>query len=73
MGDSILKIPRLNGSDNWDIWNIRMHTVLTERGYYDVMIPLTTPMSPEQLGERTGKQFKALAFIQLALSDGPLL
>ena len=66
----MLKITRLQGSSNWDLWAIRMEAVLTEKGYYEVMTsPTTTPATTEQ--ESMLK--KALAYIRLALSDGPLL
>jgi gag-polypeptide of LTR copia-type len=65
MTDSILKINRLQGSENDDIWAIRMEAVLTEKGYYTVMINPT-----ETDGE---KRAKALAFIRLSCADGPLL
>jgi len=37
MSESVLKITKLQGSSNWDLWAIRMEAVLTEKGYYDVM------------------------------------
>ena len=76
MGDSILKISRLQGSDNWELWAIRMEAVLTEKGYYDVM---TEPaeaipyLSDEEVTLRQTKLKKALAYIRLALADGPLM
>ena len=65
MSDSILKITRLNGSDNWDLWAIRMEAVLTEKGYFSVM---TDPQNIEE-----ERKAKALAYLRLSLSDGPLL
>lgn len=70
MTESVLKIARLAGSSNWDIWNIRMQAVLTEKGYYDVM---TQPMNDTDPSRFRELQLKALAFIRLALADGPLL
>jgi hypothetical protein len=57
-----------------------MEAVLTEKGYYDVMTPtdgmeLDNP-TPEQHAaslKRQTRAKKAIAYIRLALSDGPLL
>jgi gag-polypeptide of LTR copia-type len=65
MSESILKITRLTGSDNYDIWAIRMEAVLTEKGYFSVMT------SSEAIGDEL--KAKALAYIRLSLADGPLL
>ena len=73
MGDSILKISRLQGSSNWELWAIRMEAVLTEKGYYNVMIPATEPIAEADLILRNDRAKRALAYIRLALSDGPLL
>jgi hypothetical protein len=57
-----------------------MEAVLTEKGYYNVMTPTdymeTDNYSPEQQAahiERQNRGKKAIAYIRLALSDGPLL
>jgi predicted GNAT family N-acyltransferase len=80
MSESVLKIQKLQGSSNWELWAIRMEAVLTEKGYYDVMTPTdymeTDDHSPEQQAahiERQSRGKKAIAYIRLALSDGPLL
>jgi hypothetical protein len=65
MTDSVLKINRLQDSENYDIWAIWMEAVLTEKGYYTVM---TIPANND--GK---KRAKALAFIWLSCTDGPLL
>lgn len=66
MADStVLRIPKLIGSENWEIWSIRMEAVLTEKGYYEIM----TSEEPNNLTQSK----KALAYIRLALADGPLL
>jgi hypothetical protein len=65
MSESILKITRLNGSENYDIWAIRMEAVLTEKGYFSVMT------DPENIEDE--RKAKALAYIRLSLADGPLL
>lgn len=75
MDTSGLKIPRLQGSNNWDIWSIRMEAVLTSKGFIDVM----TPAPEEPLGdpirhaERAERSLKACSLIRLGLNDGPLL
>ena len=65
MSDSVLKINRLNGSENYDLWAIRIEAVLTEKGYFSVMT------DPENIDIE--KRAKALAYIRLSLADGPLL
>jgi hypothetical protein len=39
MSELVLKIIKLQGSSNWELWAIRMEAVLIEKGYYDVMTP----------------------------------
>jgi len=68
MADSTLKIPKLQGSSNWDIWALQMEAVLIEKGYYDIMIT-TEIITPEQV--LLAK--KAISIIRLSLGDGPLL
>ena len=68
MAESSLKIPKLQGSANWDIWALQIEAVLIEKGYYDVMILLAI-VSPEN--ELLAK--KAISIIRLSLGDGPLL
>src|SRR5436305_1073312 len=78
MSESVLKITKLQGSSNWELWAIRMEAVLTEKGYYDVMT-LTPPTGMEVDGGKdaqldwTTRSKKAIAYIRLALADGPLL
>src|SRR5450759_2676830 len=72
MAESVLKISKLAGSSNWDLWSIRMQAVLTERGYLDIMIDPPNP-EKEQDPEYIQKAAKAAAYIRLALADGPLL
>ena len=66
----MLKIIRLQGSSNWDLWFIRMEAVLIEKGYDKVMTSLTTTSATT---EQESMLKKALAYIRLALSDGLLL
>jgi hypothetical protein len=53
-----------------------MEAVLTKKGYYNVMTPtegikLNNPIS--ESFERQNRAKKAITYIRLALSDGPLL
>ena len=75
MAESPLKIPRLRGSENYDIWEMRMEAVLTEKGYYDVMTSEQppNPSIPEYLAEWENKRKRGLVYIRLGLEDGPLL
>jgi hypothetical protein len=80
MSESVLKIQKLQGSFNWELWAIRMEAVLTKKGYYNVITPTnymeTNDYSSEQQAayiERQSRGKKAIIYIRLALSDGPLL
>ena len=80
MSESVLKISKLQGSSNWELWAIRMKAVLTEKGYYDVMTPTTSrididggPAAQQAKQDWITRSKKAIAYIRLALSDGPLL
>ena len=63
------KIPKLRGSNNYDIWAIRIQAVLTEKGYYSVFSGELTAGSPEY----KGASLKAAALIRLTLEDSPLI
>ncbi len=65
MSESILKISRLNDSENYNIWAIWMKTVLTEKGYYSVIT------DTENIDDE--KKTKALAYIHLSLLNESLL
>ena len=78
MAESILKVPKLLGSSNWDLWSIRMEAILIEKGYYDIMTTSISTLDPsvytsEQIASIKEKSSKACAYIRLALGDGPLL
>jgi histone deacetylase 1/2 len=86
MSDSLLKIPKLQGSNNWDIWSIRIESILIEKGYVDLcqiseesfIASLNNEnLSPKEattrLESRRALALKALAYIRLSLADGPLL
>ena len=75
MADNILKVPKLIGSPNWDLWSIRMESILIEKGYDEVLttsISIIDPTSGEYNRLKALSQ-KATAYIKLALADGPLL
>ena len=59
------KIDKLKGSENYDIWKLRISSVLIEKGL-DLAIKEDTSVS-NKLDQ------KALANIRLALAEGPLL
>ena len=74
MGDSALKIPKLQGSSNWDIWALQMEAVLIEKGYYDVMtIDISIVANPTKKAELELLARKAISIIRLFLGDRPLL
>ena len=67
--DSIgIRIPKLKGSSNYDIWAIRMKAYLVERGFYKV---LTTKDRKAEAYEQESR--KANALIRLTLEDSPLI
>jgi hypothetical protein len=78
MSDSNLKIEKLTGSSNWDIWAIRMEAVLIEKGYYDVMTTDPNSASVLDIADDARRQYtslslKATAQIRLSLGNGPLI
>ena len=78
MSDSNLKIDKLAGSSNWNLWSIRMEAVLIEKGYYEVMTTdPSTINNDDDNAEEKAKYYslalKATAQIRLALGNGPLI
>jgi hypothetical protein len=78
MADSNLKIDKLQGSSNWDLWSIRMESVLIEKGYYEVMTTDPSSNAVIALNEAdrakyNGLSLKATAQIRLALGNTPLI
>jgi len=63
MASDLLKIPKLQGSINYEIWSIQIQAVLVEKGYD---IALLDPSNPNGT-------VKALSLIRLSLANGPLL
>ncbi|RYE03868.1 MAG: hypothetical protein EOP33_09415, partial [Rickettsiaceae bacterium] len=67
-----IKLPKLKGSLNYDLWAIRIEAILVEKGYlgYILSNPATTIDNIDSIDENA---YKATALIKLALEDGPLL
>ena len=73
MADNIFKIPKLEVSSNYDIWSIRIESLLIQQGYLDVMSIDITTLSIEEHNLLQEKASKATSYIRLALGDGPLI
>jgi len=77
MADSIFKVPKLKGSSNYDIWALRIRSILVQQDCSDILdIPpsdLTSDQYPDTFIKLKEKESKALATIRLSLEDGPLL
>ena len=72
MADSVLKLPKLRGSSNYEIWAIKIESVLIEKGLYSYITDSdlsSNIITPEQRNE----SLKATSLIRLSLEDGPLL
>ena len=61
------KIPKLKGSQNYDIWSIRIQAIIIEKGYSNYILEDTSSNILEE------NALKTTAIIKLALEDGPLL
>lgn len=68
MAETIFKLPKLKGSSNYDIWVIRIESLLVEKGYLSVIENDTSNV--EELKDLANK---ATALIKLSLEDSPLL
>ena len=84
METSIIKINKLKGSRDFEVWALRMEAFLTEKDYHDVMVDPTPPEvkkdDPESQkafeaywAKRNIRSTKACALIRLTLDDGPLI
>ena len=78
MAESIYKIPKLRGSSNYDIWTLRIGSILTKEGCTKIMQINPSSLSlnnytSEQLEALKEQEAKALSIIRLSLEDGPLL
>jgi hypothetical protein len=47
MAKTTPKIPKLKGSENWELWSIRMSAVLAEKSYFDALNPPEAEPTPE--------------------------
>ena len=74
MGDPALKIEKLAGAANWELWQLRMQSLLIGKEYWNVVggdgMEVDDGPDVEKLREL---ESKALAYIRLHLRDGPLL
>ena len=70
-----ITIPKLLGQSNYEIWSLRMQSVLIEKGLGDYIIASfsTTGLTEDNVREIKLKADRALALIRLSISDGPLL
>jgi hypothetical protein len=76
----ITKLPKLQGTSNYDLWSIRIEALLTEKDYIDVMMTSISSQNAESLqitdidyNNLVIKSKKACALVRLTLGDGPLL
>jgi hypothetical protein len=67
-----IKLPKLKGSLNYDLWAIRIEAIIVEKGYssYILSNPATIVNNTETLDENA---YKTTAIIKFALEDRPLL
>jgi hypothetical protein len=77
MSDSeIFKIPKLKGSSNFDIWSLRLESILTKDNLIDyILADYTTASNYNETTslELTNIANKVSSLVKLSLEDGPLL
>jgi hypothetical protein len=83
MADTIFKIPKLKGSENFDIWSLRLESIIIREGTYDYILTDYTSaivykeaLESENTAKVTEIEQQAsnvTAIIKLSLEDGPLL
>jgi hypothetical protein len=77
MSDSeIFKIPKLKGSSNFDIWSLRLESILTKDNLIDyILADYTTASNYNETTslELTNIANKVSSLVKLFLEDGPLL
>ena len=76
MADTIFKIPKLRGSSNYDIWSIRIQSILVEKGYLEVIAENFIDKALDNTAQIEALKViasKATTLIKLSLEDGPLL
>ena len=68
---SELKVPKLKGSANYDVWEIQISALLTEKG----LVPMTDDAEERRIWYQSNvdKSYRALAIIRLHLENGPLI
>ena len=85
--ESTTKIPKLKGSDNYDIWQVYMHSLLIQKDYIKVikqnlsslqleaesLSELLLSKSPKKNKNNQILNKKTLALILLNLTNEPLL
>jgi hypothetical protein len=71
--ESTLKINKLGGSSNWELWQLRMQSILVEKGYWAVIRDNYMDVDDTSDEIILENQARALAYIRLYLGDGPLL
>jgi hypothetical protein len=82
MADTIFKIPKLKGSSNYDIWALKIESIIIKEGYLDYIIADFSSSSAYLESKENNiiksreieeKADKATSIIRLSLEDGPLL
>ena len=66
--EGAIKVPKLTGSNNYELWAIRVKAALIAKDLFDFY---TRSGDPTAKGLK--EDAKALSYIQLACADGPLL
>ena len=75
---SIYRIAKLKGNSNYDIWALRIESILIKEGCDEIMHidPSTITLSDyiqEEVVRLKELEKKALSIIRLSIEDGPLL
>jgi hypothetical protein len=83
MADTIFKNSKLKGSENFDIWSLRLESIIIREGTYDYILTDYTSaivykeaLESENTAKVTEIEQQAsniTAIIKLSLEDGPLL
>ena len=74
---SIFKLPKLKGSSNYDIWALRVESILVQQDCMEILTiepsQLTEEKYPNSYQRIKNSEAKALSILRLSLEDGPLL
>jgi hypothetical protein len=84
MADTVFKIPKLKGSQNFDIWSLRIESIITKEGFLDFILEdyssseqyreqKANLAEPTKLTELDVRASKVISLIRLSLEDSPLL